>query len=58
MKTIKQRQRYIKRKGKQLDEIKDFRKYNHRLARVMLYHRLLTDLEMAYIKNNLKGEFD
>ena len=55
-KTIKQRQEYISRKGRQLDAITDDHKYSHRLARIMRYHKLLTDLEMATVDNLMKGD--
>lgn len=54
IKQIKQRQEYIKYKGRQLDKVTNANKYTHRLSRVMLYHKLLTDIEMDYIKDNLK----
>lgn len=52
--VLHQRQLYISRKGRQLDSTTDAHKYSRRLARIMRYHRLLTDLEVATIMKLLK----
>lgn len=45
MKSIQQRKAYIFHKSNQLDKITDGNKFLRRLARVMLYHKLLSELE-------------
>lgn len=55
VKTIEQRQEYINEKGAQLDKIADAHEYMHRLSRIMLYHNLLTEIEVAEVKLILKG---
>lgn len=54
-KTIEQRQAYHDRKAKELDEIADPHMYTRRLARIMKYHKLLSELESAKVKENLRG---
>ncbi|WP_193769115.1 hypothetical protein [Metasolibacillus meyeri] len=54
MKTIQQRQMYIKLKYKQHDSITDVHKYQHRLKWLIRYHALLTDLEVAVIRKCIK----
>lgn len=49
-KPLHQRQLYISRKGRQLDAITDAHKYSRRLARIMRYHKLLTDAETSTIR--------
>ena len=53
---IHQRRKYIKRKTSQLDNITDAHKYTQRLSRIMRYHRLLTDLEVAAVKKLIEGD--
>lgn len=45
MKSIQQRKSYIDHKLTQLDKQTDAHKYTRRLARIMLYHKLLSKLE-------------
>ncbi|WP_107841363.1 hypothetical protein [Metasolibacillus meyeri] len=55
MKSIQQRQMYIKEKYKQHnDNITDVHKYQHRLKWLIRYHALLTDLEVAEIRRCIK----
>ncbi|KOP80694.1 hypothetical protein AMS59_04795 [Lysinibacillus sp. FJAT-14745] len=56
-KTIQQRQKYINSKMKQHDAIKDVRKYQNRLKWIMRYHRLLTELEVKQMRENLRKVF-
>ncbi|TQR27193.1 hypothetical protein C7Y47_23530 [Lysinibacillus sphaericus] len=56
-KTIQQRNEYIHNKMKQLDQVKDALKHTHRLARIMKYHKLLTDVEVAYMRQRLQIAF-
>jgi len=56
-KTIQQRNKYINLKLKQLDKITDARKHTKRLARTMKYHQLLTELEVAEIRQKLRQAF-
>lgn len=56
-KTIQQRNEYIHNKMKQLDQVKDVRKHTHRLARIMKYHKVLTDVEVAYMRQRLHNVF-
>lgn len=49
MKSIQQRKTYIAHKSAQLDNQKDAHKYTRRLTRVMLYHKLLSELEVAAV---------
>ena len=56
MKSIQRRQEYINSKIKQLDNITDAHKHHRRLTRIMRYHGLLTDLEVAEIKRIIKGD--
>lgn len=53
---INKRKKYIAHKSKQLDKITDAHKYTRRLSRVMLYHRLLTDLETAAARKIIEGD--
>ncbi|MGA3601198.1 hypothetical protein [Lysinibacillus agricola] len=57
LKTISQRNEYIHNKMIQLDQVKDARKHTHRLARIMKYHKLLTDLEVEHMRKKLKQAF-
>ncbi|MFW7189928.1 hypothetical protein [Lysinibacillus sp. BNK-21] len=57
LKTISQRNEYIHNKIKQLDQVKDAHKYTRRLARIIMYHKLLTDVEVAYIHHRLHDVF-
>ena len=57
LKSIQQRNEYILSKMKQLDQVKDARKHTHRLARMMKYHKLLTDVEVAYMRQRLQIAF-
>jgi len=57
MKTIQQRQEYIQMKMKQHDAIKDAHKYQNRLKWIMRYHRLLTELEVKQMRENLRKTF-
>lgn len=50
MKSIEQRQTYIRLKNKQHNSITDVHKYHYRLKRLIRYHALLTELEVAEIK--------
>lgn len=56
MDVIRQRKKYIKRKTSKLDAITDAHKYSRRLARIMRYHRLLTQLEVAAVKKLTNGD--
>ncbi|MBG9691359.1 hypothetical protein ABD91_10775 [Lysinibacillus sphaericus] len=56
-KTIQQRNEYIRSKMSQLDQVKDAHKHTHRLARIMKYHKLLTDVEVVYIRQRLYKVF-
>ena len=56
-KTIEQRNEYIHNKLKQLDQVKDARKHTRRLARIMKYHKLLTDVEVEHMRKKLKQAF-
>lgn len=57
LKTIQQRNEYINLKLKQLDKITDARKHTKRLARIMKYHQLLTELEVAEMRQKLRQAF-
>ncbi|WP_427108454.1 hypothetical protein [Lysinibacillus xylanilyticus] len=57
LKTISQRNEYIHNKMIQLDQVKDARKHTHRLARIMKYHKLLTDVEVSFMRQKLKQAF-
>lgn len=57
LKTISQRNEYIHNKMKQLDLVKDAHKHTLRLARIMKYHKLLTDIEVVYIRHRLHDVF-
>ncbi|WP_185903594.1 hypothetical protein [Lysinibacillus sphaericus] len=57
MKTIQQRQEYIRMKMKQQDAITDVHKYQNRLKWIMRYHSLLTELEVKQIRENLRKAF-
>lgn len=50
MKSIEQRQMYIKLKYKQHSSITDVHKYQRRLKWLICYHALLTKLEIAEIR--------
>ncbi len=54
VKSVQQRQMYISIKNKQHNAITDAHKYQHRLKWLMRYHSLLTDLEVAEIKQCIK----
>lgn len=54
---IQQLNEYIHNKMIQLDQVKDARKHTHRLARMMKYHKLLSDVEMAYMRQRLHTVF-
>lgn len=56
-KTIQQRNEYIHNKMKQLNQVKDAHKHTHRLARIMKYHKLLTDVEVVYMRQRLHKVF-
>ena len=56
-KTFKQRNEYIHNKMMQLDQVKDAYKHTHRLARIMKYHKLLTDVEVSSVRQKLKQAF-
>ncbi|MET4563514.1 hypothetical protein ABIA69_004734 [Lysinibacillus parviboronicapiens] len=56
-KTIQQRNEYIHNKLKQLDQVKDARKHTRRLARIMKYHKLLTDVEVSSMRLRLQKAF-
>ena len=55
--TIQQRNEYIHNKMIQLDQVKDAHKHTHRLARIMKYHKLLTDVEVFYARQRLHTVF-
>lgn len=55
--TIQQRNEYIHNKMKQLDLVKDAHKHTCRLARITKYHNLLTDVEVAYMRQHLYKAF-
>ncbi|QPA56122.1 hypothetical protein [Lysinibacillus sphaericus] len=57
LKTISQRNEYIHNKMIQLDEVKEARKNTHRLASIMKYHKLLTDEEVSFMRQELKQAF-
>lgn len=57
MKSIQQRNEYIQMKINQHDAIKDAQKYQNRLKWIMRYHRLLTDLEVKQMRENLHKVF-
>lgn len=57
LKTTSQRNEYIHKKMKQLDLVKDAHKHTRRLARIMKYHKLLTDIEVVYIRHRLHDVF-
>lgn len=57
LKNIQQRQEYIQMKMKQHDAIKDVHKYQNRLKWIMKYHRLLTELEVKQMRENLRRAF-
>lgn len=57
LKTTSQRNEYIHKKMKQLDLVKDAHKHTRRLARIIMYHKLLTDVEVAYIRHCLHDVF-
>lgn len=57
LKTIQQRQEYLQAKMKQHNAITDVHKYQNRLKWIMRYHRLLTDLEVKKISENLRKAF-
>ncbi len=44
-------------KMKQHDVITDARKYQNRLKWIMRYHRLLTELEVKQMRENLRKAF-
>ncbi|MGG2110991.1 hypothetical protein ABFY60_10795 [Lysinibacillus pakistanensis] len=52
-KTIQQRNEYIHSKMNQLDQVKDAHKHTRRLARIMKYHELLTDVEVSFMRQRL-----
>ena len=54
--VIHERQKYISRKGRELDAFTDAHKYSRRLARIMRYHKLLTDVEMDAARKLIKGD--
>ncbi|MBG9452543.1 hypothetical protein ABE61_00165 [Lysinibacillus sphaericus] len=56
-KTIQQRNEYIHIKMIQLDQVKEARKHTHRLARIMKYHKQLSDEEVAYMRQRLHNVF-
>lgn len=49
MKSIQQRKAYISHKSNQLDKQTDAHKYTRRLARVMLHHKLLSEIEATAV---------
>lgn len=55
--TIQQRNVYIHDKMLQLDKVTDARKHTKRLARIMTYHRLLTDVEVDFMRQRLYKAF-
>ncbi|MGY4793931.1 hypothetical protein ACVNNN_02925 [Lysinibacillus fusiformis] len=57
LKTISQRNEYIHNKMIQLDMVTDARKHTRRLARIMKYHKLLTDVEVEHMRKKLKQAF-
>ncbi|UPW82703.1 hypothetical protein [Lysinibacillus sp. Ag94] len=57
MKSIQQRNEYIRMKMKQQDAITDVHKYQNRLKWIMRYHSLLTELEVKQIRENLRKAF-
>lgn len=57
MKSIQQLNEYIRMKMNQHDVIKDAQKYQNRLKWIMRYHRLLTDLEVKQMRENLHKVF-
>lgn len=57
LKTIQERQEYIQLKMKQHDAITDVHKYQNRLKWIMRYHRLLTELEVKQMCENLRKVF-
>lgn len=54
VKSVQQRQMYISIKNKQHNALTDAHKYQHRLKWLMRYHALLTQLEIAEIKQCVK----
>lgn len=57
LRNIQQRNEYIHNKTKQLDQVKDAHMHTRRLARIMKYHKLLTDVEVAYMRHRLHAVF-
>ncbi|UPW82248.1 hypothetical protein [Lysinibacillus sp. Ag94] len=57
MKTIQQRNDYIRMKMKQQEAITDVHKYQNRLKWIMRYHSLLTELEVKQIREHLSQAF-
>lgn len=55
--TIQQRNEYIHNKMLQLDKVKDAHKHTHRLARIMKYHELLTNVEVVLMRQRLHTVF-
>lgn len=49
IKSIKRRSHYIYQKMMQLDSITDAHRYTRRLALIMTYHKLLSEIEAAEI---------
>ena len=56
-KVIQYRNEYIHNKMIQLDQVTDARKHTHRLARIMKYHELLTNVEVFYARQRLHTVF-
>ena len=56
-KTIEQRNEYIHNKMIQLDQVRDARKHTKRLARIMKYHKVLTDVEVSSMRQRLQIAF-
>lgn len=56
MKSIKQRQAYIIHKSKQLDKETDAHRYTRRLARIMTYNLLLSEIEATAALRIMKGD--
>lgn len=55
IKSIARRKAYINSKSFQLDQITNAHKYTRRLSRIMLYHKLLTVVEVDEVGKITKG---
>ena len=57
-KSIQQRNEYIHNKMIQLDQVKEAHKHTQRLARIMKYHKVLTDVEVSSMRQHLQIAFN